>query len=97
MCDKSPAFAACDTTRTGCSRYVRRRDLLRLLPVKLDQIDSGLLADDRFVARLLGTALAREAHRGRWGHWCYDPARHRLLAIAYRGELAALSRRQSSR
>jgi hypothetical protein len=70
--------------------YDRVRDLPRLLPLMIDDLDVKTFADH---ARLLGRlrdALRKERTRGRHGHWCYDVGRHAALLAAYRYERALL-------
>jgi hypothetical protein len=74
-------------------RYVRGRDLPRLLPILAEDIAvSSLAAHARLVA-MLRRALRLERRRGLAGDWSYDLARHARLLEAYRSELDALSSR----
>ncbi len=72
----------------GPARYVRHRDLPRLValwPWELETPDRA--ARQRLLARLR-RALREERRRGRAGHWAYDLGRHARLLAAYRAEVA---------
>jgi hypothetical protein len=78
-------------------RYVRGRDLPRLLPMFTEDTAAGPLADHaRLVARLR-RALRIERCRGLAGDWSYDLARHAQLLEAYRSEFSALRARWKRR
>ena len=75
------------TNHPSSSRYVRARDLPRLLLMWPEEI-----ADDTFEGRTrlikkLRRVLRQERQRGIAGHWTYDLARHAALYRAYRHEL----------
>ena len=80
-------------TTTPCkaspqTRYVRSRDLPRLLPLWANEITTNDLNDHLRLLARLRRALRGERQRGLGGHWAYDLARHAHLLRAYRAEMA---------
>src|SRR5690349_14168009 len=71
------------------SRYVRSRDLPRILPLWPNEIAANNLNDHLLLLARLRHALRCERQRGLGGHWAYDLARHVHLLRAYRAETAA--------
>lgn len=78
-------------------RYVRHRDLPRLLPVFAEEIDASSVPVHARLVGLLRRALRIERRRGLSGDWSYDLARHAHLLEAYRFELDALRTHQRQR
>ena len=89
---RSQSRAVADATlQVGATstRYVRSRDLPRLLPLWPNEITTNNhTAHLRLLAKLR-RALRGERQRGLGGHWAYDLARHAHLLRAYRAEMAA--------
>ncbi|HXF53875.1 MAG TPA: hypothetical protein VNK52_07105 [Hyphomicrobiaceae bacterium] len=79
------------------SRYERRRDLPRLLPVLAEDIAVRSYDDHARLVAMLRRALRLERRRGLAGDWTYDLARHAGLLEAYRMEAAALAARARRR
>lgn len=77
-------------------KYDRRRDLPALIAVWPTEIDHPNDGGHLVLLSKLRRALRLERRRGLAGHWTYDLARHAQLLIAYRHELAAAGRAQSS-
>lgn len=81
----------------GQTRYVRQRDLPRLIAIwPAELADPGLAGHGRLVAKIR-RALREERRRGQAGNWTYDLARHAQLLTAYRAELSDLARRMAGR
>lgn len=80
----SSALAA--DIRAGAGRYVRERDLRRLIPVGPEMISDLSEANQLRIVALLARSLRSERQRGRSGHWTYDLNRHIGLAQAYAAE-----------
>ena len=83
--------------RRPLPRYVRDRDLPRLLPMLPDEAAINSLADHAKLVGMLRRALRIERRRGLAGDWTYDLARHAHLLEAYRIELDALHLRRGRR
>ena len=79
-------------TRVAAS-YQRARDLPRLLPLWLHEIEIASIAEHARLLARMRRALRMERQRGIAGHWMYDLARHAQLLCAYRAETAAYGRR----
>lgn len=86
------------TARTKTrSRYLRSRDLPRLLGLWPDETANlGEAQLQQIVARL-AKSLHAESRRGRSRHWSYDLNRHWALAEAHAAEQATLRRMQRQR
>ena len=78
-------------TRTSATttRYVRSRDLPRLLPLWPNEISTKDGNEHLRLLAKLRRALRCERQRSLGGHWAYDLARHAHLLRAYRAEMAA--------
>jgi hypothetical protein len=70
----------------SASRYVRARDLPKLLPLWPHEIEALSSVDHARLLARLRRALRSERQRGLSGHWAYDLARHAQLLRAYRAE-----------
>jgi hypothetical protein len=73
-------------------RYVRTRDLPKLLPLWPHEIEALSGADHARLLAKLRRALRSERQLGLGGHWAYDLARHVQLLRAYRAETASYVR-----
>jgi hypothetical protein len=68
--------------------YDRDRDLPRLLPLMVGELDVAAVSGQAALIERLRDALRKERMRGRHGHWSYDVGRHAALLQAYRCEMA---------
>jgi Family of unknown function (DUF6477) len=76
----------------SAARYVRARDLPKLLPLWPHEIETLSGADHARLLAKLRRSLRSERQRGLSGHWTYDLARHVQLLRAYRAETASYLR-----
>jgi hypothetical protein len=75
------------------TRYLRARDLPRLLPLWPHEIETSSASEHAVLLARMRRALRIERQRGLAGHWAYDLARHAQLLRAYRAETADYLRR----
>ena len=73
----------------GARRYVRKRDLAKLIPLWPREIEDQSTNGALHILAKLGRALRAERTRGLAGHWSYDLNRHLGLLSAFKGELAS--------
>lgn len=73
--------------------YERTRDLPRLVPLMLQDLDVSKPDAHARLVSLLRKALWQERRRARNRHWSYDPARHAALVKAYDFEARELKGR----
>ena len=76
-------------TDAGARRYVRERDLAKLIPLWPREIEDRSTKGALHILAKLRRALRSERTRGLAGHWSYDLNRHLGLLSAFKGELAA--------
>lgn len=91
-----PACKPLSTDPRPTRRYVRARDLVRILPMWPDEVSDQTIEGRQILVGRLRRTLREERRRGRAGDWSYDLARHAELLRCYRfeaAELEALSRR----
>ena len=76
-------------TDAGARRYVRERDLAKLIALWPREIEDNSAKGALQILAKLRRALRAERTRGLAGHWSYDLNRHLGLLSAFKGELAA--------
>jgi len=76
-------------TDAGARRYVRERDLPKLIGLWPREIEDPSSKGALHILAKLRRALRAERTRGLGGHWSYDLNRHLGLLSAFKGELAA--------
>ncbi len=81
----------------GARAYVRARDLPRLVPLWPHELEDYAVEGTLRILAKLRRALRAERRRATSGHWSYDLNRHLGLLSAYKGELAELASKRSSR
>lgn len=81
-------FSAGGDEGRRAQRYVRKRDLPRLLPLWPAELETPTAAAHLALISKLRRALRRERQRGTSADWTYDLARHTQLLAAYRSEIA---------
>lgn len=86
-----------DSREGGTSRYLRQRDLPRLLPLLASECRATSLAEHERLVAMLRRALRAERLRGVAGEWSYDLGRHARLLEAYRIEREALRSHRARR
>jgi hypothetical protein len=75
---------------TGPPAYDRARDLPRLVPLLVEDLDTPTAARQERLVALLRRCLRAERRRAGHRHWAYYPSRHAALALATRHESARL-------
>jgi hypothetical protein len=83
-------------TDAGARRYVRERDLPKLIALWPREIDDRSSNGALHILAKLRRALRAERTRGLAGHWSYDLNRHLGLVGAFKGELAAYRAKKPS-
>ena len=83
-------------TDASACRYVRERDLAKLVPLWPREIEDQSTKGALVILAKLRRALRAERTRGVAGHWSYDLNRHLGLLSAFKGELASYRAMQLS-
>jgi hypothetical protein len=80
----------------GARRYVRERDLVKLIALWPREIEDRSTKGALHILAKLRRALRAERTRGLAGHWSYDLNRHLGLLSAFKGELTSYRAMQLS-